>query len=57
MDEEKERRIVETAHLTDQELQRRVEIAHKMLDVQKELLATHPPVKVQKSVKKGLIRI
>lgn len=43
MDKEKSRR---TEELTEKEYERRVAIAHKMLDVQKELLATHKPLKV-----------
>ena len=44
MEEERERRVV--SNLDEKEIQRRVNIAHKMLDVQKELLATHQPTKV-----------
>lgn len=44
MDKEKARR---TEELTEEEYKRRVAIAHKMIDVQKELLATHKPVQVR----------
>ena len=43
MEKEKARR---TEELTEEEYQRRVNIAHKMIDVQKQLLATHKPVQV-----------
>ena len=46
MEEERERRV--ESSLDEGEIKRRVNIAHKMLDVQKELLATHQPTKVQK---------
>lgn len=45
MDEERDRRV--ESNLSEDEIKRRINIAHKMLDVQKELLATHQPVKVQ----------
>lgn len=43
MEEERTRRV--EGSLSETEIQRRVNIAHKMIDVQKELLATHQPVK------------
>ena len=43
MDKEKTRR---TEDLSEEEIQRRVAIAHKLIDVQKELLATRKPVEV-----------
>ena len=43
MDRERTRR---TDKITEEELERRVGIAHMMINVQKELLATHKPVKV-----------
>ncbi len=43
MEEEKRRRI---ADLGEEEIHRRVGIASKLIDVQKELLATHKEVKV-----------
>lgn len=45
MDSERKRRIDETEHLTEEELQRRVNISKRMVDVQKELLSTHKPTK------------
>lgn len=45
-EKEKARRISESDTLSEEDIKRRLDIAHKMLDVQKELLATHPPVKV-----------
>lgn len=44
MEEERERRV--ESNLDEQEIKRRVNIANKMIDVQKELLATHQPIKV-----------
>lgn len=44
MDKERSRR---TDELSEEEYQRRVAIAHKMIDVQKQLLATHKPVQVR----------
>lgn len=44
MDTERKRRVDET--LGDEEIKRRLAIANKLLDVQKELLATHKPIKV-----------
>ena len=38
------RRISES--MTEEETERRMNIAQKMVDVQKELLASHPPTKV-----------
>ena len=49
-EEERERRIKESKHLSEEELKRRLQIVHKLVDVQKELLATHPPTKVQSLV-------
>jgi len=46
MDKERERRVDETEHISEEEAERRLVIARKMLDVQKELLATHAPTKV-----------
>ena len=43
-DRERERRISE--QFTEEDARLRVDIALKMVDVQKELLAAHPPVKV-----------
>ena len=45
MEKERQRRLEET--LSEDEVKRRVNIAHKMIDVQKELLATHAPTKVR----------
>jgi len=45
MDKERERRVDETEHISEEEAERRLVIARKMLDVQKELLATHAPTK------------
>jgi hypothetical protein len=44
-EEEQQRRISENEHISEEVAKRRLEIAHKLLDVQKELLATHPPTK------------
>lgn len=44
MEEERDRRV--ESNLDENEIKRRVTIANKMLDVQKELLATHQPIKV-----------
>ena len=44
MEEERVRRV--EGSLSEEEIQRRINIAHKMIDVQKELLASHQPVKV-----------
>ena len=46
MDKERERRVDETEHISEEEAKRRMVIANKMIDVQKELLATHAPTKV-----------
>lgn len=43
MEDERKRR---TEDIGDKEIQRRVAIANRLLDVQKELLATHKEVKV-----------
>ena len=43
-DKEKERRISES--ISEEDAKRRIDIAVKMIDVQKELLASHPPIKV-----------
>lgn len=43
MEEERDRRV--ESNLDEDEIKRRVNIANKMIDVQKELLATHHPVK------------
>ena len=45
-DRERERRVSE--QLSEQEAKRRLDIALKMVDVQKELLAAHPPIKVSR---------
>ncbi len=45
MEKEQARRMEE---LTEEEYQRRVAITHKMIDVQKQLLATHKPVQVRR---------
>ena len=50
LEEERERRIEESKHLSEEEVKRRLQIVHKLVDVQKELLATHPPTKVQSLV-------
>ncbi len=47
MEKEKSRR---TEDLNDAEIERRVAIAHRMIDVQKELLATHKPVQVERQL-------
>ena len=47
MDKERERRVDETEHISEEEAKRRMIIANKMIDVQKELLATHAPTKVR----------
>ena len=44
---ERKRRIDE--NISEEEVKRRVDIAHKMIDVQKELLATHLPTKVHRT--------
>jgi hypothetical protein len=44
MEAERARRV--EGSLSEDEIQRRVNIAHKMIDIQKELLASHQPVKV-----------
>ena len=48
MDKERERRVDETEHISEEEAKRRMVIANKMIDVQKELLATHAPTKVSR---------
>ena len=45
LDKERERRVGETEHISEEEAKRRMVIANKMIDVQKELLATHAPTK------------
>lgn len=47
LDKERERRVDETEHISEEEAKRRMIIANKMIDVQKELLATHAPTKVR----------
>lgn len=46
VEKERERRIEESKHISTEEAERRLSIANKMLDVQKELLKMHPPIKV-----------
>ena len=41
---ERKRRISES--ISEEDTKRRIDIALKMVDVQKELLAAHPPIKV-----------
>ena len=54
MEEERERRV--GSNLDEGEIKRRVTIAHKMIDVQKELLSTHQPTKVEQADITALIR-
>lgn len=44
--DEQTRRIEEFSHLSEEEIQHRMAVANKLLEVQKELLSTHTPVKV-----------
>lgn len=44
--DEQSRRIEELSHLSEEEIQHRMAVANKLLEVQKELLSTHTPVKV-----------
>ena len=44
--DEQSRRIEELTHLSEEEVQHRMAVANKLLDVQKELLSTHTPTKV-----------
>lgn len=44
--DEQLRRVDELSHLSEQEIQHRMSVANKLLEVQKELLSTHTPVKV-----------
>ena len=43
---EQSRRIDELSHLSEDEIQQRIEVGKKLLEVQKELLSNHTPVKV-----------
>ena len=43
-DRERQRRVSES--ISEEDAKRRIDIALKMVDVQKELLAAHPPIKV-----------
>ena len=43
---EQSRRIEELSHLSEEEIQHRMAVANKLLEVQKELLSTHTPTKV-----------
>ncbi|XP_065884764.1 golgin subfamily A member 6-like protein 22 [Dysidea avara] len=42
---EQSRRVEELSHLTEDEIQHRISVGKKLLEVQKELLSTHTPVK------------
>ena len=44
--DEQSRRIEELSHLSEEEIQHRMAVANKLLEVQKELLSTHTPTKV-----------
>lgn len=44
--DEQSRRIEELSHLSEEEIQHRIAVGNKLLEVQKELLSTHTPVKV-----------
>lgn len=46
-EEEKTRRVAELTHLSDEAVKQRIIFANRLLDVQKELISTHPPIKVQ----------
>lgn len=51
-EQERQRRISES--ITEEDAKRRIDIALKLVDVQKELLAAHPPIKVI-SMGEGLV--
>ena len=44
-EEEKTRRVAELTHLSDEAVKQRIIFANRLLDVQKELISTHPPIK------------
>jgi len=44
--DEQSRRIEELSHLSEDEIQHRITVGKKLLEVQKELLSTHTPIKV-----------
>ena len=46
MEEEQARRVEELSKLSAEEIEQRVAVSSKLLDVQKELLGRHKPVKV-----------
>lgn len=43
---EQSRRVEEMSHLSQEEIQHRIAVGNKLLEVQKELLSTHTPIKV-----------
>ena len=45
-EEEKTRRVAELTHLSDEAVKQRIVFANRLLDVQKELISAHPPIKV-----------
>ena len=47
--EEQDRQIEELEHLTPAEIEQRLSIASKLMEVQKQLLETHQPAKVSNS--------
>lgn len=44
-DEEKVRRVAELTNLTNDDMKQRITFANRLLDVQKELISAHPPIK------------
>eukprot|EP00731_Ephydatia_muelleri_P017030 Em0010g128a len=44
-EEEKTRRVAELTHLSDEAVKQRIVFANRLLDVQKELISAHPPIK------------